>query len=194
MGIIMRKIIIAIILVLIISSATYLLWYSMFREDWQEGEILNIAGFTTYLPVRLSDPRQRSYIISVYADGTMHMATGVHRDGLWRNSLELGRIVNRAWPYLNDRGYWQKIWRGSVRLEVVLWEARVQLSEEDFERIKELILAVDENELSGRYSFEHSDVYLIITRQTRYYAYSGGDERISALHDDLLRLMPIYFD
>jgi len=190
----MKKIVIMIVF-LIICTVTYLFWFYMLREEWQENEILNIACVGTYLPIRLSDPQPIGYTISLFEDGSMQMATGAHKCGVWRNSLRLGALVNKSRGELNERGYWQKIWRGSVQLEVTVWEERAQLSEEDFKRVKELISDVDEHDLSSRFILALTDEFIVNTRQTRYYGQrAGGDKRVIALYDELWRLIPLYFD
>ena len=69
------------------------------------------------------------------------------------------------------------------------------MSEADFELIKELISAIDENKLSGMRILAFTDKFVVNTRQKRHYAQrAGGDKRIVALYDELWRLIPIYFD
>jgi len=108
--------------------------------------------------------------------------------------MRLGEIVNKSWTELSEKGYWQRIWRGSVQLEVTVWEERVQLSEEDFERIKQLIQAIDEHDLSVMHVLALTDQFLVNSRQTRYYAQrAGSDDRVVELYDELLRLMQVYY-
>jgi len=190
-----QKKIISVVLVFFIGAAAYLLWFYLFREEWQENEILNVACVGTYLPIRLSDLQPIGYTISVFEDGSMYMATGVHRHSIWRNSMQLDTLVNKHWTELNEKGYWNKIWRGSIRLEATVWEERVQLSTEDFGRLRELILAIDEHDLSETFMLALTDEFVVNTRKKRCYTQrAGGDERIVALYDELWRVMPIYFD
>ena len=181
-------------MLLLFVLATYLVLFILFiREEWQENEILNVAVMA--YPSYNAQPKE--FNISVFADGSLHVAVGLHDyETIWRNSMQLGYFGNRAWHDLNRRGYWQIIWRGSVQLRIVYWEERFQLNEEDFERIKELVQAVDRRRLSGEFALAHTANFLINTRRTRYYAQDlpgSEDERAIKLLRELVRLMPDAF-
>ena len=177
-----------IIIAIILLIAVLTLYFLFIKEEWQENEILNVA-VQSY---PLAGPQGKAHSISVFADGSLHVSAGQYDLGIWRNGLWVGRFVNRGWPDLNDRGYWQLIWRGSVQLAIIDWEERIQLSEGEFARIKELISAVDENKLSGTYGFANTADFLINTRRTRYYAQDAPgteDDRAIALLEELWELM-----
>ena len=181
-----------IIIAIVLLIAVLTLFFLFIKEEWQENEILNVA--VRRYP--LEGPQGQAYAVSVFADGSLHVSVGQHDLGIWRNGLWVGEFVNRAWPDLNDRGYWQLIWRGSVQLAIIDWEERIQLSEGEFARIKELISAVDENKLSGSYGLAHTADFLINTRRTRYYAQDSPgteDDRAIALLEELREMLPERF-
>ena len=179
----------AIILVLLLIATTYLAVFFLFlKEEWQEKEILNVV----VSPYPLVGSPSRYVAVSVFADGYLHVAIGYVDTKIWRNSFRLGQFVCKGWPELNGIGYWQIIWRGSVQLSIIDWEERVRLSEDDFERIKELIHNVDRQRLSGRFAFSATADFLINTRRTRYYAQDlpeFEDDRAIELLDELLGLL-----
>ena len=185
----------AIILLAISLTAIYTLLFLLFiKEEWQEKEILNIVfqgtGFITPEP-------GRDYAVSVFEDGSLHAAIGWHSREPWRNSLFLGDYLKKSPTDLNRRGYWQIIWRGSVQLAQIDGEIQIQLSEEDFGRIKSLISAIDGNRLSRTDLMAYYTTHFLVnTRRTRYYAQDNGleDERIMALYYEIMRHVPFGLD
>ena len=174
---------------LIIILFFSLLWLLLLKNNCQKNEILNVAVLSNPFSNSLDVGQSKGYVISIFEDGNMYIAIGEHNTNIWRNSLELGCVVNRSWDRLNKRGYWQWIWRGSIKLDEIVWESQIGLGTEDFERIKKLISIIDEERLHGEFILAHTYKFMVNTRQTRYFAqYTPGheDANIIALIDELV--------